>query len=133
VSRTYRCTWCGSALTLGSDLVVLLASHGGSSMLMGFSTEPGNYELYLPPDVTIDPGTVTDFNCPVCRASLTNAQHDKLAELALDEAGQRKRLLFSRVAGEHATYVITESEQATSHGEHKETYDDTVRIKLGKS
>lgn len=132
MSRTYRCTWCGSALTLGSDLVVLLASNGGASMLMGFSTEPGNYELHLPPDARIDPGSIWDFNCPVCRASLRHAQHENLAELALDEEGQRKRLLFSRVAGEHATYVITESDQAISHGEHKETYDDTVRIKLGK-
>jgi hypothetical protein len=133
VGRIYRCTWCGSALTLGSDIVVLLATHEGSSTLMGFNTEPGNYELYLPEDVEIKPGTLWEFNCPVCRAKLHNAQHANLAELALDEGEQRKRLLFSRVAGEHATYVITESDQAVSHGEHKETYDDTVRIKLGGS
>ena len=75
MSRTYRCTWCGSALTLGTDLVVLLASHAGSSMLMGFSTEPGNYELHLPPDAEIEPGSIWEFNCPVCRANLHNAQH----------------------------------------------------------
>jgi hypothetical protein len=132
VGWTYRCTWCGSALTLGKDLVVLLAVCEGASMILGFNTQPGNYEIYLPPGETIEPGTVWDFHCPVCRASLKHAQHENLAELALDEEGQRKRLLFSRVAGEHATYVITESEQAESLGEHSETYDDTVRIKLGK-
>jgi len=113
-------------------MVVLLAMRAGSTLLIGFNTEPGNYEIYLPAGIKIEPGTVWDFHCPVCRASLKHAQHENLAELALDEKGQRKRLLFSRVAGEHATYVITESEQATSLGEHHQTYDDTVRIKLGK-
>lgn len=130
---TYRCTWCGSALSLSDQMIVLLGSRAGSTIMMGFNPEPGNYEIYLPPDVTIEPGTKWDFLCPVCRASLRHEHHDNLAELGLDdEDGRRKRLLFSRIAGEHATYVITESDQAIAHGEHKETYDDTVRIRLGK-
>jgi hypothetical protein len=113
-------------------MIVLLAMRSGASMLVGFHPEPGNYDVYLPPGAQIEDGSVWDFHCPLCRASLKNEQHENLAELALDEGGRRKRLLFSRVAGEHATYVITESDQAISHGEHQDAYDDTVRFKLEK-
>jgi hypothetical protein len=114
-------------------MVVLVAMRAGATILIGFHPEPGNYKVCLPPGESIEDGTEWDFHCPVCRASLRHEHHEKLAELAIDEGERGKRLLFSRVAGEHATYVITESEQAVSHGEHRQHYDDTVRIRLEKS
>jgi hypothetical protein len=70
------------------------------------------------------------FSCPVCRADLTSPDHTRLCELSLIIGEERRRLLFSRIAGERATYVLREDADAVErHGEHAERYDDTVRLK----
>ena len=124
----YSCPKCGAVLN-PSGAVTLIASRAGVRVLFGFHPEPGNYQLFLPPGVDIPDGTEWEFSCPMCWASLACPEHRKLAELAQIVGSERRRLLFSRTAGERATYVLCGDDSVIeSHGEHADRYDDTVRL-----
>jgi hypothetical protein len=126
---TFYCPKCGAAVNPGG-IVTLVASRGSVTIMLGFNPEPGNYDLYLPPGIALPPGTEWSFSCPVCRADLTCADHLKLCELVLAVGNERRRLLFSRIAGERATYVLRNGDDGIErHGDHSDRYDDTVRIK----
>ena len=125
----FNCPKCGAGINPGG-IVTLIATRGDVAVMIGFNPEPGNYDLYLPLGIALPPGTEWNFSCPVCRADLASADHAKLCELTLMVGTERRRLLFSRIAGERATYVLrggTDSIEA--HGDHADRYDDTVRIK----
>jgi hypothetical protein len=125
----FYCPKCGAAVNPGG-IVTLIASRGEVVMMIGFNPEPGNYDLYLPLGIALPPGTEWSFSCPVCRADLKCADHEKLCELTLTVGTERRRLLFSRIAGEQATYVLRgDAGSIETHGNHADRYDDTVRIK----
>ena len=69
MSWSYACPWCGAMLN-PDKTIILTAAQGDRRVLIGFHPEPGNYELFLPPDVTIEEGDHWDFFCPVCRENL---------------------------------------------------------------
>jgi len=112
-----------------SGVVMLVAAKDGPRMLIGFHPEPGNYQLFLPLGVTVQDGEEWSFFCPVCRECLHSKDHGKLCELIQTVGRERRRLLFSRIAGERATYVLSGDEDIVEeHGEHAAKYDDTVRL-----
>jgi hypothetical protein len=125
----FYCPKCGAAVN-PAGIVTLIASRGSVVFMIGFNPEPGNYDLYLPFGFALPPGTEWTFSCPVCRADLRSADHQQLCELTLTVGNERRRLLFSRIAGERATYVLRgEGNSIEAHGDHADRYDDTVRIK----
>lgn len=101
----YLCPKCNATLN-PSAKVILLARHEERTILMGFESQPGSFDIYLPPDVELHPGSRWDFMCPVCRAELTLAEDDALCALVVESEGRRHRLLFSRIAGEHASFLF---------------------------
>jgi hypothetical protein len=114
-----------------SGIVTLVAIKGGAQMLIGFDPEPGNYDLYTPPRAVLEHGDTYDFFCPVCHSDLKSDRHPNLCELIQYEDGVRKTLLFSRIAGERATYVIGGEDRPARHGEHNDRYDDdTIDITI---
>jgi len=131
-SYSYHCSRCGAMLNPGG-IISLVAERNGKRTLIGFPPEPGNYILYTPPRTAFNHGDTYDFLCPVCHADLISRRHRNLCELTLYEDGIRKTVLFSRVAGERATYVLKDDETRPSrHGEHHDKYnDDTIDIDVG--
>ena len=104
--------------------VTLTATQGMAGMLVGLHPEPGNYEIHLPPGVERQPGERWDFFCPVCQESLASRADDNLC--VLDLRGDDKvlrRVLFSRIAGEHATFVLADEGAPEAHGEHAGHYE----------
>jgi len=125
----FHCPRCNCMINPGG-VVTLVASRGTVTILIAFNPEPGNYDVYLPAGFALPPGTEWSFLCPVCHADLTSADHARLCELVLFVGTERRRLLFSRIAGERATYVLRgDSSIIESLGDHSDRYDDTVRIK----
>jgi hypothetical protein len=120
VKWIYACPACAAMLN-PAESIVLVGVQDDRQMLMAFSPEPGNYELHVPPHTTINPGTLWDFQCPVCRASLVTPENENLCSLDLLEGSARRRVFFSRVAGEHATVVIADK-QVMGYGEHAPSY-----------
>jgi hypothetical protein len=126
----YCCTNCGSMLN-PAGVVTLVGVFGGAQMMIGFHPEPGNYELFAPPEARFERGDRWNFYCPVCRSNLQSEGNPDLCELIQYEGDERKRLFFSRVAGEHATFVVgdeSSARRAERHGEHAEKYDTTVDL-----
>ncbi len=107
MSWRYSCPKCEASLN-PKDLIILVGdpSGAGRRLLVGFHPQPGNYELHLPPGTELEPGAAWNFCCPVCHENLTSKDDDKLCAIDLDEDGARRQILFSRVAGEQATFVV---------------------------
>jgi len=117
---TYACPACGAFLNPGES-VILVGVQDDRRTLMAFNPEPGNYEIHVPPHTHVLPGTRWEFLCPVCQKNLAMAENENLCALDLIEGEARRRVLFSRVAGEHATLVVADK-KVTGYGEHAPTY-----------
>ena len=105
MSWTYRCPHCKAMLN-PHDTIILTAARGDTRILAGFHPEPGNYAIYFPPDVELQDGETWDFFCPVCQADLKMEDNENLCLLELQEGERESQILFSRVAGEQATYLV---------------------------
>jgi hypothetical protein len=103
----YSCPRCTAILNPGPN-IILLGRHEGREALLAFHSEPGNYEVAVPVDVTIKKGEVWEFFCPVCHETLSAEGEENLAGLDMTDGNDNwYRVIFSRVAGEYATFVIT--------------------------
>lgn len=118
---TYTCPFCGALLN-PERAVILVGGQGDQRVLIGFHPEPGNYELFLPPEATLREGDHWDFFCPVCREDLVNGQLGELVELRLRSGDAEDRVFFSRIAGEHATFILSGRQVQAEHGPHVERY-----------
>ena len=127
MSWSYACPWCGEMLN-PDQTIILTASQGDRRVLIGFHPEPGNYELFLPPDVSIEEGDHWDFFCPICRENLVTGELEGLCELRMHRDAEESRVFFSRIAGERATIVVSQSKHAVKekHGDHAERYAQIV-------
>ncbi len=118
---TYSCPHCRAMLN-PDETIVLVAEDGERRFLAGFHPQPGNYETYLPPGVDMRAGSRWDFSCPVCRRSLTTELSEDLCALDVRTGGGSHRVFFSRVAGEHATFVVSAEGLLADHGVHTDRY-----------
>jgi hypothetical protein len=104
------------------DAIMLVAERAGTRVLAGFHPAPGNYEVHFPPEVDLVDGQKWKFECPVCHFDLVSADNENLCALELREGDKRRRVLFSRVCGEKATYVVDGDAISERHGEDAKTY-----------
>ena len=132
MSWTYSCPHCGQVLN-PDETVILIGNIDRQDVLIGFHPQPGNYTVYLPPGVDLQYGHAADFFCPLCRTNLESQTHENFCELVIWQGQQRRRLMFSRIAGEHATYIVREEpaqekkqQLEERHGEHTDRYNITL-------
>lgn len=124
MSWRYSCPACKASLN-PRDYIILVGNPSGSEqrVLIGFHPQPGNYELHLPPGAEPEQGQRWDFRCPVCHQDLTAAGDDKLCALdMLDEQGEQRQVLFSRIAGDRATFVVADRRIEQQFGERAQEY-----------
>lgn len=117
---SYRCPHCESVLNRNTT-IMLYGSCGGEQIMIGFHPKPGNYEVMLPPGHELEPGSVWTFSCPSCSRNLESDLSSQLCCLDMVAHNVRHRVYFSRVAGEHATFVIS-AEGIETHGEHADRH-----------
>jgi hypothetical protein len=104
----YSCPRCSAHLNPGPR-IILLGRHKNERGLFAFNPEPGNYDSDLPSNVSIHPGEVWEFLCPACNGALSLAGEEGLAALDMrDGVGNYYKVVFSTVAGEQATFVISQ-------------------------
>ncbi len=125
MSWTYTCPFCDAMLNPDTT-IVLMAAHAGQKILIGFHPEPGNYELYLPPGLELKEGEHWDFYCPVCHHDLVNGEIQNLCELRVRAGDAEQRVFFSRIAGEHATFIMSGKQVEKSHGRHVDRYQSNL-------
>jgi hypothetical protein len=112
----YSCPHCSGILN-PDKTVILVGMQRDTRILMGFHPKPGSYKISLPPGFEVEPGASWEFYCPLCHESIESEEAPDLCRLDMVSQQVRHRVYFSRVAGEHATFVIS-AEGIESHGEH---------------
>lgn len=122
MQRKYFCPHCRGLLNPGTK-VIFVIEHGGDRGLLLLSPEVGDYAVVLAESFPIEPGTRNDFSCPICHHDLKSPANDNLVEILcrLPDGGEAK-IDFSRVAGEHATFVCG-PRGVRSFGEHASLYE----------
>jgi hypothetical protein len=115
MSWTYHCPHCGSGLNPDVS-VVLVGERAGIRCLMAFNPHPGDYHVGLPPGIELNEGERWKFSCPVCREDLGTKDAKGLCVLDGVFEEHQRRVYFSPVAGELATYVVTANGEVESFG-----------------
>ncbi len=124
MSWEYSCPECKAMLN-PERTIILAMQRDDVRLLIGLHPQPGKYEIHLPPEIAVDDGTKWNFSCPVCQAQLANKNDPDLCELELRMDDGSVKILFSRIAGEHATFVLNESSLKEKHGKNSDRYDLT--------
>ena len=124
MDREYSCPHCKAVLN-PNHTIMLVAACEDTRILIGFHPEPGNYEFHLPKGVRIEDSSVWTFHCPVCQEDLV-LDESNLCVLNLKQQNETDHLLFSRIAGEHATFLVKEDGAKDEHGEHTSHYRELL-------
>ena len=123
MGRMFKCPSCESVLNPVKE-IVLSGRFGQVRTLFLFQPEMGDYNFATAPGTEVVPGDTWEFYCPLCQHNITTTFSRSLAELNMvDEAGQRRVLVFSKVANQHASFEFTKGGME-SFGEHKDAYFD---------
>lgn len=121
MKRVYFCPKCETTLNPNVK-IVLVAANGGKRGLILLSPQPGNYQIYTSENLEIEKGDLLEIFCPVCDVNLHSHVDPHLAEVSFRTSqGGEGRVDFSRIAGEHATYIIT-AKEVRSYGENAGVY-----------
>jgi predicted RNA-binding Zn-ribbon protein involved in translation (DUF1610 family) len=121
----YECPHCRAVLNPNVK-IILRIRRGKHKGLILFSPRPGNYQSICDPDfgVKLKEDELVEFACPVCGEILTSTASKKLAELLLlRPADKVHRIQFSRVYGEHATFIL-DGDSVVPYGEDAALYDE---------
>ncbi len=120
--RSYFCPHCDGLLNPGS-LVVFVIENQGRRELVLLSPEPGDYAMVYRDTVVLEPGTAYTLCCPICHADLVSPGDDRFLEVtSRTEEGADVRVQFSRIFGQHATYLLSRA-GVERFGEHAESID----------
>ena len=125
MSWIYSCPSCKAVLN-PHDTLVLVAHKEHLRLLIGLHPQPGNYQIFVPPGVEIESGSRWDFLCPACHYDLGTDFASDLCAVDVRTENQDHRIFFSRVAGEHATFVVGPGGLAETHGTEADTYRDAI-------
>jgi hypothetical protein len=111
----YICPKCERSVSLSGG-IVLAGKCGDRKTIFVFDPEPGRYELEVSDGEPVEPGSVWDFSCPLCGKDLTSKSGKRMARLDMIIGDISRRVVFSKVANEHATFVLG-GEDIEAHGE----------------
>ena len=83
------------------------------SCIFYLPSDLGRYDAILPEGVTLKKGATIEFLCPECKANLTTEFNPELAALKMiDERNAKFVVLFNKIYGKRATYVIDFSKKS---------------------
>jgi hypothetical protein len=105
----YHCPYCTEKLKKSGEIVLKTIRDNGSEGIIKMATSIGDYGYVHEPPTEFDPGEVVNFHCPYCEKELNSEEYENYALLKLYvQEGIQFDVLFSRKAGVHKTYLITE-------------------------
>lgn len=127
---TYLCPHCHAHLNPREDTIALMATREGQRGLVMFDSTPGSYEVHSPQGLQINEGDIWVFSCPVCAEELTVPHNRTLARITLHAPLGEHAVVFSRIAGEKATFVANAEGALEAYGEHRSLYERLPWLKL---
>ncbi len=118
----YKCPKCKSYLNIGNKVVLSAKIGTKQKGLILFSNQLGDYEVKKHDLVEYKKGEKVGFYCPICHANLAADDVNlNLVKVIMEENGKEYVVLFSNVAGEHATYKIS-GNNLEAFGKDKDKY-----------
>lgn len=108
MKNIYACPHCETVLNPSVKILLVVAYRKRKGMIL-LSPQPGNFHFICDPSLagSLDTGAKVKFSCPVCAADLTSSRDKDYAELTLLNPGRdSRRVEFSRVYGQRATFII---------------------------
>jgi hypothetical protein len=125
VKTKFACPRCRAVLNPG-DRIILAVRLGKAQGLILLSPQPADYRYVCDDSFSkyLQVGDLVDFSCPICSEDLTSPLSEKLVEiLVLAPDAEIQVAQFSRICGEHATFVHNGREMQ-AYGEDRSRFDD---------
>lgn len=113
----FNCPHCKAMLSSAGTITLKTKRDNGETGVIRMNTNLGNYEYTHEPAIQFEAGELVDFVCPHCDTTLNSPEFDNYAQLKMVvDKGIIFDILFSRKAGVHKTYLITEDGIETYSG-----------------
>ena len=135
LKNNYLCPHCRSYLRVWNNIILIVKSVSRNlQCILLLNPKIGNYDLIHHSSIEFNEGEMLDFICPVCRADLTAfGIHKNLVRIIMIN---RKNLefdvYFSKICGEHSTFVIHKDDIIEKHGENSSAYVNYFMSRLKK-
>lgn len=114
----FYCPKCSHQLDEEGSIHLLTERQNGDSGNMYLSTSFGTYSYKHEPDIVFLKNELVDFFCPSCKANIKSEEYPDYTIMTMRVEGKFDfDILFSRKAGMHKTYIVTE-DGVESYGEH---------------
>ncbi|MDX1350400.1 MAG: hypothetical protein R3279_09145 [Putridiphycobacter sp.] len=115
---SFYCPKCNHQLDESGSIHLKSERQNGDKGDMYLSTTFGTYAYKHVPEVVFQKNEVVDFFCPACHANLQSEAYPEYTIMTMRvEEKFDFEILFSRQAGMHKTYIVTE-DGVESYGEH---------------
>ncbi len=126
----YKCPKCKSYLNIGNKVVLSAKVNENQKGLILFSNKLGNYEIKKHDLVQYKKGQKVGFYCPICHSNLAAEDLNlNLVKVIMEEGGKEFTVLFSNIAGEHATYKLHDKNYE-AFGKDKDKYINFLGFQL---
>jgi len=105
----FYCPDCSQCLDDKKEIHLKYRRSNGDSGDVYLSTTLGNYKKRLIPNVEFKDKELIDFICPHCNSTIHSSDKENYVHLIMRVENKFDfEILFSRVAGEQKTYLVTE-------------------------
>ena len=125
MEMNYLCPYCRSHLKIGNELILTIKSLNSKEKgLLILDPQVGNYSLRYHPSIQLKQGEELDIHCPVCYTNLqANKVNPNLVCLIMqNKEGKEFEIYFSRIMGEHSTFVLENDNVIEKEGENISSY-----------
>ena len=88
-------------------MVTMTLSSGAKTNLI-LDPQPGVYGYETNPPLSLTEGELVNCYCPFCWESLQSENYPNFVRLTMMQGNEEKTVLFSRLVGQHKTYVVNQ-------------------------
>lgn len=108
--NNFLCPKCRSALNIENNIIFTVKTKDNQKGLILLSANVGDYSVKNQDNLDIRKGEKVQFYCPICRDNLSTPDiNENLASIIMqDSEGTEYQILFSIVAGEYCTYLVSD-------------------------
>ena len=125
MKKNYLCPHCRSFLRVWNNIIFTVKKcEDDTRGLILLNAELGNYSVISHPAIHFKEGECVEFICPVCYKNLTaSGINEHLAcVLMINENNEEFAVYFSKIAGEHSTFMIKKDDIIEKYGEDTSAY-----------
>ena len=132
----FLCPHCRAYLRVWNNIIFIVNSiQRNLHAILLLNPELGNYNLVHHSSVEFEEGEMLNFMCPICRTDLTaKGINNSLAKIVMtDENNKEFDVYFSKICGEHSTFLIHDDDIVEKYGKDSSSYVDYFMSKLKKA